>query len=424
MAQRNHTTTTSLGKRGQSKSHYIGLTCNESMVDEDTIRLVNLDITDLRDYFKNLWQPAKINLITRLKPKCHNQAMCSESNQVPMISPIKSSYSFIDLMCKYPSGDCSPRIWHVTPNTIPKQSLWAKVTMERSVEVLKGHGVNLDPLIANIFEFVFSGNDQYLISDTVIYSIMVLSNRSSPREAFLHLYLVVLLLIFPVTIASDQEVSMFDKLQLRVAVTNCVTKLEDEVSILSCIDEPSLATFIQILRKMIHISEMTSSSSNSSHAESVLKEMAHDIKSLTITASECGDFTVSKMADVTNIHNIGKAFQKVALVATQAMSSIASGITDSELYNDVPYQVFHLSAKLFHEVTLAVAEIVQLPMPVITSIILYYTNEMQQVSFAEFARRGPDLSKDTFKCWWVFSSMFQEYMCVMSEVIALSQALA
>ncbi|GEQ72957.1 hypothetical protein JCM33374_g6645 [Metschnikowia sp. JCM 33374] len=290
-----------LGKRGQSKSHYIGLTCNESMVDEDTIRLVNLDITDLRDYFKNLSQPAKIK---------------SESR----------------------------------------------------VEVLKGHGVNLDPLIANIFEFVFSGNDQYLISDTVIYSIMVLSNRSSPREAFLHLYLVVLLLIFPVIVASDQEVTMSDKQQLRVAVKKlCYQGLKMKFPF--CHAELS-------------------------HSEGVFKEMAQDIKSLTITASECGDVspyeelfikgtinalnayshelmansaTVSKMADVTNIHNIGKAFQKVALVATQAMSSIASGITDSELYNDVPYQVFHLSAFFFHEVTLYSSKSCNYLYPVIPS---------------------------------------------------------
>ncbi|GEQ68300.1 hypothetical protein JCM33374_g1968 [Metschnikowia sp. JCM 33374] len=295
---------------------------------------------------------------------------------------------------------------------IPKQSLWSKVTMERSVEVLKGHGVNLDPLIETIFEFFFFGDDQYMISDTVIYSITVLSNRSSPRETFLHLYLVVLLLIFPVIVASDQEVTMSAKQQLRVSVKNCVTRLEDEVSILSYIDKPSLTIFIQVLRKMLHLSEMTSSRPKLSHSEGVFKEMAQDIKSLTITASECGEVspfeelfikgtinafnaysyelmansaTASQMVNITNIHNIGKAFQEVVLNAAHSLLDIPSGIQDGDDHKDVSYQ---------------------------------------KVSFAEFARRDPDLSKDTFKFWWVFSSMFQEYICVMSEVAALSQALA
>ncbi|GEQ68299.1 hypothetical protein JCM33374_g1967 [Metschnikowia sp. JCM 33374] len=113
-----------LGKRGQSKSHYIGLIWNESMVDEDTIRLVNLDITDLRDYFQDQWQPAKRIPVSRRKQMSNNQELYSSSNPVPMISPIASSYSFVDfpydpivtnLRAKRtgtgPPGRASPRVF-------------------------------------------------------------------------------------------------------------------------------------------------------------------------------------------------------------------------------------------------------------------------------------------------------------------------
>ncbi|GEQ68301.1 hypothetical protein JCM33374_g1969 [Metschnikowia sp. JCM 33374] len=440
-----------LGRRGQSKVHYIGLTWNESMVDHGIIGLVDHDLAQLSEYFKSKSQLARRNRITRLKDSEKNQEICYQMNQPPMVWLVKPLYTFVDLTSKYPSGDCSPRTWNATQNVVPPPSEWAKGTMERSVVILKCYGVNLDPLIANIFKVVFSGDDQSIIMDTVIYSIAVLLDGSCPQATFLHLYLAIILLIFPVIVASDQEVSTFAKQQLRASVKNCVTKLEDDFSMLTCLDEPSLTTFIQVLRKMTHISEMTSSRSSSSHAEGVFKEMAHDIKSLTSNVSECGDMSrceelftkgtinafnaysyelmansliASEMANVTNINNIGKAFQKVALVATQAMSSTTSGVTDAELYNDVPYQLFHRSAKRFHEVTLSFPEISQLPIPVITSIISYYTNEMHQVSFGEFARRGPDLSKETFKCWWIYSALCQEYMGVISEVVALSQALA
>ncbi|GEQ68316.1 hypothetical protein JCM33374_g1984 [Metschnikowia sp. JCM 33374] len=446
-----------LGKRGQSKVHYLGWTWNESIIDHDIIGLLDLDLAKLSEYFTNRSQVPIRRRVSRSQNSEKDQeasmrhTISKQTIPIPMPSLVKPRYSFVDLTDRYPDWHCSPRIWNVTPNTIPTQSLWVKVTMERSVEVLKRHGVNLDPLIANMFKVVFSGEDQYIISDTLMHSIMVLFDGTSPKETFLHLYLVVLLLLFPVIIASDQEVSIFAKLQLRASVKHCVTKLEDKFSCMSCIDMPSLTTFINILRKMIHISEMTSSKLELSHSKAVFKEVGHDIKHSTITVSECGDIskceelfikgainalnaysnelisnrtTANEIANVTNIHNIGKAFQQVTLEAIHTMVSITSGLRDAELFNDVPYQVFRISVKLFHEVTLSFPEILQLPIPIITFIILHYLNEMQKASFGEFVRRGPDLAKETFKCWWIFSSMLQEYMCVISEVVALTQTLA
>ncbi|GEQ68308.1 hypothetical protein JCM33374_g1976 [Metschnikowia sp. JCM 33374] len=41
-----------LGRRGESKVHYIGWTWNESMVDKDTLSLLDLDVPELSEYFE------------------------------------------------------------------------------------------------------------------------------------------------------------------------------------------------------------------------------------------------------------------------------------------------------------------------------------------------------------------------------------
>ncbi|GEQ72956.1 hypothetical protein JCM33374_g6644 [Metschnikowia sp. JCM 33374] len=412
-----------LGKRGMSITHYIGVTWNESMIDEEITGLLNLDIPKLREHFKTPAQDAHEPAVRSgsANPEATNKPdrISSPTKRTSLVSSKKPLYSFVDLSCKYPDEDCSPRLWRVTPSSVPKQSGWAKELTQKSVRVLKEHGVDLNPVVAKVNAGNYSDDDH--------------------SKLYLHLYLVVLLLLLPLIVASDEEFASVSKAQLRTSVKEFAVKLENEVAPNSSIDKTSLTIFTRILRKMIHISELTSSSVKSSPTESVLKEMDHDIKSLTTTSDDTGDispfqeifikgcmsalnaykYNVSDLRDgngqegnLRTLINIGKSFQDVSLFITHTLQEIPLGHQECDDSNDLPFQVFHLSAKFFHEVTLALPEFSQLPIPIITFIILYYTNEMQQVSFAKFARRGPDLSKETFKCWWVrFVNVARVYVC-------------
>ncbi|GEQ68324.1 hypothetical protein JCM33374_g1992 [Metschnikowia sp. JCM 33374] len=438
-----------LGKRGESKVHYIGVTWNEAIVDHDTLRLLDLGVTDLSDYFASRAIPPKRTPVTRPLEKQNSQHIFTQQlPPIPMPSPSKPLLSFVDFSSKYPDWECSPRVWKLTPNSAPKQSEWARSTMKRSLEVLKRHGVNLDPLITKLNTGNFA-DDQCSISGTLLQSVNVLRDSFSSKETYLHLYLAVMLLLLPVIIASDQEVPKFSKAQLRASMKECALKLENEFAVLPGTDSISVTTFAGVLRKMIHINEMTSSRVKVS-TEVVFKEMIHNVKSLTTTVDHirnisafeelfikgataamhaysddpfCKRSATNGTASVANIHHIGKSFQDVVLIATRAVSPVSLEDKEGGTPKDVPHQLFHLSAKLFHQVTLSYPEIRHLPIRKITFIISYFLNEMQQTSFAEFSRRDPDLSRDTFKSWWVFSSMFQEYMGVMSEVVALSHIL-
>ncbi|GEQ72953.1 hypothetical protein JCM33374_g6641 [Metschnikowia sp. JCM 33374] len=440
-----------LGKRGESKVHYVGLTWNRSIVDDEIIAMIELEIPQLREHFQSISQPIMDSPRT-YRAKKHPEITVERRTPIkmsPSLSSRKPLYSFVELRFKYPDLDCSPRAWNITPNMSPRQSVWAAELMKKSGKVLAAHGVSFNLLMANINDGIYSVDRTPSFSDTVVQSFRTLLGGACSKDVFLHLYLVAILLIFPVTISSDREVSSVSKAKLRASMKECVNTLENEFATFLSMDQISLTTFTRILRKMIHINEMTSCNLKLCDRASVFQEMVHDVKFLTrdvdesrgisafedmyITATihalnaynydECIRSTSSELADFSNLINIGKAFQDVSLLTARDMMSMQVNLTDEEIENDAPYQVFNLSAKLFHEVTLSYPGVMRLPIPIITFIILHATNQMQHVSFGGFAERGPDLSKETFKSWWVFSSMFQEYMCVISEVVALSQIL-
>ncbi|GEQ72943.1 hypothetical protein JCM33374_g6631 [Metschnikowia sp. JCM 33374] len=442
-----------LGKRGQSKTHYIGLAWNKTIVDDDTIGLSNLDITDLRRHFNSTSQPPKRQRLSRTQNSktIHYEPSQATPKHSPLPMPLPDStkplYSFVDLSCKYPQSDCSPRAWTRTPNSVPEHSEWAKSILESSVQVLKGHGVNLDPVVANTRAGIFSGEDS-CISNTVLQSIHILSDASSSKEIFLHLYLAIMVSLLPAILASDTEISAVSKSQLRAAIYDCVTNLEKEDATRSDVDKVSICIFTKLLRKMAHINEMSSISVKQCSALSVLKEMVNDTISQTNTVCAGGDLSVfeemfiegvikalnaydygiaddnaadSRRVSFATMRDMGKYFTEVSLMVIRNMLQIADR---GELSSDLPYQIFHIVVKHWHVDTRLYREISRLPIPIIIFSMTHHTHVLQNASFVEFAKRDSDVSQETFKSWWVYSSMYQEYMSVISEIISLSRILA
>ncbi|GEQ70921.1 hypothetical protein JCM33374_g4602 [Metschnikowia sp. JCM 33374] len=440
-----------LGKRGQSKTQYIGLRWNEAMVDDEAAGLLALDIKELREYFKNPPQSPKRRRLSNPTEVNDVPGIFSPTIPMPLGYSKKPLYSFVDLSFKFPECDCSPRVWKATPNAVPKISNWAKVIMERSVQVLKRHGVNLDALVSNISAGLFSNDEHSSISTTVLQSIDILLGASSCKETLMHLYLVVLLVIFPAILASDQEVPKDAKIQLRASIKDCVTNIVNEYPSNSSIHAAGLNIFTSILRKMIHINEMSSSTVELCYSVCVLKEMIGDVCSLTNTASEISDVSVfeemfingviqalnayeyhltdnntpeSQQANITAINKIGKCFAKSSMMVLHDVSKIPLCKEGGQVASDVPCQVFHISARIFHEACLSYPEFLCLPVPIIAFSFSHHTHVLQHACFERIAKRDRHLSRETFKAWWVYSSMFQEYTSVISEIIALSQSLA
>ncbi|GEQ67239.1 hypothetical protein JCM33374_g903 [Metschnikowia sp. JCM 33374] len=406
-----------IGSRGNSKYHYFGLRWSPSLVDQEIRGLLNLEMPALKDYFHKVPFVQTQEKPTAKRENVVNPPTLLRSTVLPRpLPPVKPAYSHVSLSTTYPEDDCSPRIWKGTPNSIPQHSKWAKDVMERSMKVLEGQDIDLEPLRRNINGGIFSENDHNSLSGTVSRAMKVLSSTGADKTSYLHLYLAVSLMLFPVILASDQEVPCASKHQLRACVTKCVTELNHVSASLSCVDVNSLGSFTRTLRKMVHINELE---------EIIVRATIVAINAYHFEFSD-GMQNPTEAGTIGVIASIAKAVALTVSCTTDNMSNIPLlGETDKvdNIAPDVPYQIFKLSMPHFHEKTLSYPIMKQLPIPIIIHVLKSTQNEIQNASLSRFACRETELSKETFKSWWVLFVIVQEYLDVLSEVVALSQML-
>ncbi|GEQ67606.1 hypothetical protein JCM33374_g1271 [Metschnikowia sp. JCM 33374] len=454
-----------LGRRGHSKFHYIGLTWNTSVVGEDIVGLLDLEMVQIEEYFKNLPKQKHPNVhYSNNVPRA--PTVHATQNPAPELTPISKGpltnpssiskpkvRSFVRLSNKYPNFNCSPRLWNTTPNEVPRQSPWAANTMEKSVEILQHYNLELLPLISNVKAGKFPFGNNSSLSSTLVNAMTLLSRASAPKEAYLHLYLVILLLVFPVAIASDEEVADATKIEFRKSMNDCIATLESEVSNLPFIDQLSLSIFTRLLRKMVDLNEMTSGKTKFSYTGSVVSEMVHDLDSaIDYKADGYSDISlldetyIESISMSLNAYNLqpvdesaskgetshfsyvctlAKTFIKAIMMTKESMAKIPLHANGSQsVPRDAAYQVLKLALKNFHESTLTEPMVLNLPMLVVTFVLVHNTSSMQYANFHDFEKRDPELSKQTFKCWWMFSTMLQEYVSIIQEVVALSASLS
>ncbi|GEQ67620.1 hypothetical protein JCM33374_g1285 [Metschnikowia sp. JCM 33374] len=444
-----------LGRRGESKYHYIGITWENAIVDVNMLKLLDLSIPELDELFRT---STKTNHSSTppLNRNYTQTAMPISNKPMVRVTPVsnKPLHSFINLSSRFPISDCSPRIWTTATNKVPGLSQWATRAMKRSLDALSPFNLKLEYLVDTFNSAVLSDGTPEILSRTIFHAMLRLSSSSAQTEFYKHLYLVVFLLVLPVVVSSDEEVPVLYKVQFRESVTKCVIRLETDFSNVSTVDTATLSIFTRTLRKMLTLNEMTSCKSAAAYAEGVLKEMIHDLESAAACeADSLGDISLLEESyiqsiviamnaynfslpndtaasrdsyEIETITRLSKLLKKIVMISKDKMSHIPeydqrSGST--HMPHDVPFQIFKISTQLFHEATLADPLIVKFPIPVISFMMIHISNSMQYATFHDFGKRDPELSKETFKAWWIFSTMLQEYTDVISEVVSLSETL-
>ncbi|GEQ70414.1 hypothetical protein JCM33374_g4091 [Metschnikowia sp. JCM 33374] len=460
-----------LGRRGESRPHYLGIKWNEAIVGEEILRLIDLEVpaiqdtfNDSRKYRNTLVQRRKLRSCTkeiREQKQHHTEKESRSKDEQKPKSAVESHsayqkpvYSFVTFSCKYPSFDCSPRVWKSMRNSTSQQSKWAKDTMNHSSSFLKRHHVDLDPLIENFHRGIYSDNSASGLSNTMVGALKTLVASSACTEAYMHLYLAILLLVFPVILASDQDVTVTLKAQLQESIQNCIAKMDGESSSLAKVDKDNLKTYTGVLGKMIRLSEMTNTKVRGISPEHVLEEISKDVtdagrSSLGIKSTPLSlDGRYLRVAILAfnaygfdiNEGNRGerKSTTDAAMLAisrkfTHATKAFSEKIQDIPIWAKfngltgvaptIPHQMFTIGVEIFHVTSLMDATVAKLPIPMLNMMLAQILNEVQTSSFEEFRNRDSGLSTEVFKSWWVFSIMFQEYLGIMGEVVALSQRL-
>ncbi|GEQ67971.1 hypothetical protein JCM33374_g1637 [Metschnikowia sp. JCM 33374] len=371
-----------LGKRGTSKAHYMGMTWNESFMDAEVLSLLDLEFSEIRDHF-GLREGSKRKHSELETTEAENKRLKFNTIAAkPQWSPLdhNSVYSFVECSSSYPGFDFSPRSWRETPNSLPKHSEWAKGTMEKSLNVLKGYDIDFGPLQEGICGGSFSTDS---FSSTVIAAVGKLSGISASKETFLHLYLAVILLIMPFMISSDQELSRVRKVQLRESVKTCIAQLESEVATLPYVDRKDLTKFTRILSKLTVLNEMTSCCVKKPYAKAVLGEMVRDLDMLSHPVRSLEKHSLSEVLSIRSSvvamnaydceikktipqSDIISTIQKMAKAVSDSIKSSTGGLenatNDAHMTPDIPFKVLISEAEAYHKLASAFPELVGLPM--------------------------------------------------------------
>lgn len=448
-----------LGKRGQSRYHYLGMKWNESLVDEELKRLAELEFPQLQKELHRMHGKTE----QRRQPGVASISVGSELNhpkkkQTQLIHTALSSvkpklYSFVDPSNRFPKGDCSPRVWQSVPGELPKQSQWSKDTVLNSVEALKLRKINVEPIIKTFNESMLSTTIGHSFVDEVILMMRLFLNISLDDDAYLHLYLIVILLLSPIILDSGQGETYDTKAQLRSALNGLVTRLESEFETLTSTDSNHLLNFTKILKRMIHMNKLFLTRVKVSLAKRIVKELVFDMYQndeiqLDLSGGKTilGQIVIRAVVMATNafkckfinegsetgatddiILKLALAFMNLSILVTESGLKLPESMdadTSEEAMFDLPFRIFNILSGVFHGIFLSDPYVIQLPIQVISFILLQITNEMQKVSFHQFSRRDSELSKETFKIWWVYSMTVQEYNGLISEIVTLSCRLA
>lgn len=438
-----------IGKRGDSIYHYNGVIWNTLLIDDDIKNLIELPLPDIEYNFRRV--------INQGETSQSNKINSSDGNEIPnsTLLPLlrtpslqfftkKAVYSFVHFSTTFLVGECFPRSWESKPGQVPQQSEWAKETMEKSVHVLKTHNIDIEPLISKIAGPVFCAESLDNFLEDILLVIQHLMECSASEELYLHLYLIVSTLIFPIVFSSSNEVSSRDRIQLRASLSNFVIRLEaiPMNASLFC----NLMAFVKILKKMIHFNMLILSSFKSSSTSSIIRAMVGDAQ-LGISRDELmmedlvlekayvactafnwefikGNLKQSSTVQISIIKNMRDAYTKLSLAIAESLLLLAESLRGAAFINstyDLLYHLFKCISKLFHEIFLPHnAVMLELPIRLIEYFLLSLTKEFQVLCFRQYAKREHELSKDVFRAWWVHLSTGQEYFNILSEICALN----
>ncbi|GEQ67972.1 hypothetical protein JCM33374_g1638 [Metschnikowia sp. JCM 33374] len=128
--------------------------------------------------------------------------------------------------------------------------------------------------------------------------------------------------------------------------------------------------------------------------------------------------------EIDGIGTMEKIANAVSNSIKMSTANLPCGEKNVNTTPDIPHKVSLSQAELFYKVTSSYPEVRQLPTKVIISLVSYFCGELQKGSFTKSRGKDPHVCTETVKSWWVYSVSFQEDICVVSEVVALSQKMA
>jgi len=432
-----------LGRRGSSMYHYLGIRWNRSIIDAQILNALENDKVKSilrrtkRDNGEKAQKSKQPSLTYAKKDVNHDHRPCSQNK-----SPF---YTFVTNFSKFPNYQCSPRSWEHFPGKIPKPSPWALEVILTSLKSLLNYGIDMEPLIRNFKQYIFVESAQSCLIEIFVKSMNTLISAHPSKESYVNLYLIMLLLIFPIVLASDEEIPCDTKAHIREILANFCHRLKLEIKGFPESEMDHLTNFSHIIKKMIHISEMTLSCVPTNLVNSITQEIFKDLLRPSQTGTEifqtaneeivCNAVRMALNAYSTSnfrstsvqkgnkgiSHGIEKSFLEFSEALKIHLLKIPQDLNTQELDHEtfhLPFKIFFNLIQFFHEKFLLNQFVLMSPIRIIKFIWFKRNIDMQMLSFPG-QLRDRELSKEKFKTWWVYSTLTGEYIQILAEIVAM-----
>lgn len=446
-----------LGRRGQSLYHYAGIKW------KDGFRYINTFREPSAAGPKSAKIPFQTDLKTGTQKDLSEKRTSSnekkKQNEWDMPHMIYSTrQNLLNTSTHGPlylrKEELSPRIWKVSPGKIPEQSDLFKTIIYRSVANLTNFELNMKPITQSLRVDIFSaGYHRYLLKqfDQIIGK---LSRLQRFEKGFPHVQLIMLLLIFPLIIASDEEVARERKIELCNNLKTFTENLKTKVTFLNSREFRHLESFSYTIKRLIHISEMSMCQVKSSLVPLIKKEIFEEFQWSNKQDSNITQTYIRKERIAKAVFTAVKAFgpsvlehslDSCTLKSTDILTSIVTKFLDFSLLVtkdilkilvsmgmqnskdgtcDLPSKLLLIMLPVLHENFLCTPPIFGLPFQIIKYIFHHIFKELQCTSFQNFGKRNQELSKEIFKTLWIYAMIFEEYLQALSEVIDLAESLS
>lgn len=256
-------------------------------------------------------------------------------------------------------------------------------------------------------------------------------------------------------LASKEEISCANQEQIRQSLSDLISNINVYLTTFPAVISNYLLNFINIIRKMIHLSRLGRTFVKTSSVGNITNEIVRDIKrpagnpdklfTITTVTEELmfmsfmnatkafkydffKEISRNRPKDTSaSLRNLTLAFLKYGEAGSVSILLIPEFMTPDDLSQavyDLPFQIFKILLFGLHKFWLADPLTRQLPIPVISYIARQVHKGLQEISFMNYGKRNHGLSQETFKSWWIYSTMMEEYLSVLSEIAALSERLS
>lgn len=464
-----------LGRRGYSKYHYMGLSLSPDLVTDEIDALCAHEIEELTEMFvpvkdENL-DPASVghggvlsvgaggggqeNLLHGSAGAQSFQLHGLTATFLDSSGVITPPCSFIKSTCMFPTNQLSPVFCFDTPHAPKDTQSWYYLMRQESFDSLLKLNVDMTPFTDDFALGAALENSQEWLMNNVILLLEKLARLPHfNKKHYLHVFLFVLVWVFPVMLCLDMSKSDAFLFHLRANVHNLVLNFEEKYASSAYMSASHLKSFVGILNKILNLDDVANSLFKAKRAPAVIEEMFEDIDGLVRPLVEDDGSSVLErlfsygLVDCLNAYKFVPMMEQGAAtdsqivllvnsVAERMKSSIVHGLRDlvkkvdsvQEQYENgmeakaTRFEYLRLCLGFCHKSCFDDVLVLRFTVGIINSYLLLTSNQIMKYIFHTQNQRALMVLNTTFRHWWVVLSFLQEYCGVVLETVGIHHSI-